>query len=527
MFYRHNLFPVFSYLLLQACLWLGGIEAHSQPGKYTLTPNLSHTRPEYNKLIPQKIDAPKKFQNSFDTSLTLNASTCYTPHLFYIGGLKNPTGLEFDDKEVLHVIDFDSNGAIYALPATKLIYDDYENFADTLIKVVDSVYAHSFKFFGGNIYVAERHRIIKCSDINRDGFFETKEVLVDSLIEFDTLSGPFNRSLVIDTVKLKMYVAVSASCNVCREESTGQIIEYNLNGGDKRIVATGIRKVLAMEAKYTGWTKTQLWTANQGSTGQEDTIPPDWIDNVLNRDSSYYGFPFAYGYQNWFNFDSLPEYAALKPITAKDSARVAKMHHPAGLLPAYSYATDIAIAQVIDLDESGELIMTLGGDTQVQMNRGYKVIVVSVENQDVYYYKDLITGFITDTLKGTHWGRPAGIARRDKWLMTSDIFISSNSGVRGILKLNGRCPVLGLSENPKYYFQVYPNPILDYLRFEPALPKEAMVHLTDASGKKVWSMHTQREINEIQLPELAQGIYILQVESKQGSFHKILVKTNE
>ena len=230
--------------LLLFANFIGWLNAYSQGGNYVLTPKIPLRHPEAGLEI-QKINVHQKFEGLFDSSLTLIAPKCYTLNLFHIGNLKNPAGLEFDNNHVLHVIDFDSNGAIYALPALK-IFNEYEDYSDTFIKVVDGIYGHSFKIYQGNIYVAEQNRILKCQDLDKDGFYETKEIIVNGEDWPNAISGKFTRSIVIDSIYQKIYVSIGASCNACREDFAGQIESYNLDGSGKKIVARGVRNGMAM-----------------------------------------------------------------------------------------------------------------------------------------------------------------------------------------------------------------------------------------------------------------------------------------
>jgi hypothetical protein len=249
------------------------------------------------------------------------------------------------------------------------------------------------------------------------------------------------------------------------------------------------------------------------------------MDDVLLNDSSFYGHPFAYGYQNWFNFDSLPEFVALKPITAVDSAQVKKMRHPAGLLPAHSVPTDADLAHVVNFDNSNDIIITLSGELN-RKNTGMKVIAVDHENAKIYSYSDLLTGFVTDTLTGDYWGKPSGVAIKNKHLMTTDIYISVNQGYNCILKLRGTCPVLGLSKNISQTFTIFPNPFFDYLKFEPPLPKQTLLRLSDINGKELIKMEAG-ELSEVKLPNLPSGVYFLHLESIEGNVRKLIIKSNE
>jgi len=520
--YFHLMKQIKLLLLFSLCVKL----ALGQPGTYTLTPmKPMATMVGGSGLFLQKVQVDPKFYGMFDTSRTVNLPEGYTAHLFYTGGLTKPRVLELDENDVLHVIDFKVNGAIYALPDT-----NNDNVADQMKVVVSGVNAHCFKFYKGNIWVAEQTRVLKCSDLDKDGVYETKEVIINNLASQapQPLLGHTTRSILIDDAKQKIYVSIGSLCNACREDYRAVIEEYNLDGSGRRIIATGARNAVGL-AKHPRTGK--LWANNNGSDRQGNDVPPEWIDWV--RDSGYYGYPFAYGHQNWFNFDAHADYTALKPIMAIDSAKVSKMHHPAALLQAHSAPMEL---EWVNLTVNGEqnpsgFITALRGSWNRTPATGFKIIYLRQEineyQQDsVASYADFMTGFLTDSVKRTYWGRPVGIAVKQNHLRSSDIYVSSDEGNMFILKLQGNSFWTGLKEQSQEKITVYPNPFTDLLNFRGALPLLATLRIIDPSGKEVFSGNAAG-ITELKLDFLRPGIYFMIIESPKGNWHKIIHKINE
>ena len=61
---------------------------------------------------------------------------------------------------------------------------------------------------------------LKCSDLDKDGVYETKEVIVNNLAlqAPQPLLGHTTRSILIDDAKQKIYVSIGSLCNACRED---------------------------------------------------------------------------------------------------------------------------------------------------------------------------------------------------------------------------------------------------------------------------------------------------------------------
>ncbi|MCF8427337.1 MAG: T9SS type A sorting domain-containing protein [Bacteroidia bacterium] len=510
-------------LLILAFSFIEMAHLQAQPGTYRLTPmEPMHGISGNNGLISKKVNVPPKFYGLFDTSRTLNLPDAYEAYLFHMGGLTKPRVLELDENGVLHVIDFTSNGAIYALPDT-----NFDNVADQMKVVLNGVNAHCFKFYKEHIYVAEQTRILKCSDLDKDGFYETKEVLIENLGTPAPSGGHTTRTMVIDDKKQKIYVSIGSQCNVCREDYRAVIEEYNIDGSGKRIIATGARNSVGLAIHpYSG----KLWANNNGSDRQGNDVPPEWIDWV--HDSGYYGYPFAYGHQNWFNFDAHSDYTALKPITAADSAKVSKMHHPAALIQAHSAPMELEWLGLSVLGEpQGGFITALRGSWNRTPATGFKLIFLRQTGNDhqqdsITSYADFMTGFLTDSVSRTYWGRPVGLAIQSRHLRSSDIYVSSDEGNKFILKLVGNHAWVGISEQTQEKWNVYPNPFTQKISFKEPLYVGSNLSITDAMGKEI-SQQNASGISELDLSFLPNGIYFLRVDSPKGGMHSIIQKIND
>ncbi len=309
----------------------------------------------------------------------------------------------------------------------------------------------------------------------------------------------------------------------------GIIRQYNDDGTGSRLYATGIRNAVGL----TIHPKTnRLWANNNGSDNQGNEIPPEWID--LIREGGFYGFPFAYGNQVWFNFDAVPEYKAIKPITFADSSKVSSMLEPAALIRAHQAPMALQF-----LNETFSKNMRYGFLTAVHGSwnttapnayRGYKIIYADLSNEDdttVNYIADFCSGFLTDSINRVFWGRPVGLAI-DR---NGNLFMSSDEGNTFILEiyhdLNGIPETLHVIEA-----RLYPNPLKNELNIDLELrdPTTLKISLIDLSGKE-WIIYSSYEKLmsatlyhfQFNTAELQPGIYFCTIKTKESSLTRKVI----
>src|SRR6478609_8140331 len=179
-------------LLLSALFILSSELACAQSAQLTPLGNLGmHT---------VTVTVPAKF--TFTAGRTLEVPSNYTASIFYTGGLGKPRFMAFSPAGVLHVSDM-TTGRIYAMPDA-----DKDGVADTMREVASGFSNnHDVKFYRGAMYVTETTRILKCTDGDGDGFYETKTVFISNIGSNQT-NGHVTRTLVFDSVNQKAYVSV-------------------------------------------------------------------------------------------------------------------------------------------------------------------------------------------------------------------------------------------------------------------------------------------------------------------------------
>lgn len=458
---------------LLICLLLGSIAVNAQ-----LTP----IKPL--KLKKELVEIPQRFKQVMNDSFWVNIPEGYRARIFFTGGLAKPRFLSFGPNGVLHVSDY-NQGKIYALPDT-----NNDGIADTLLVAASGfTINHDVKFFNGSMYVTEQQKVWKLSDNNNDGVYETRTLFIDSLgaKAAQPVGGHVTRSLAFDSVNQKVYVSIGSSCNVCREDYRSVIEQYDINGKNGRIYASGVRNAVGLVMNPV---TNRLWANNNGSDNQGNEIPPEWIDVV--RDGGFYGHPYAYGNKTWFNFNANSDYGALLPITATDSAKVNRLIVPAAQVEAHSAPMALTYLNnsfPVEL-RNGMLTALRGSWNAPGDQRGYRIAYLDFTDKldtTANYTSDFCSGFLKDSVNGLSWARPVGLAVNNK----GEVFMSSDGGYTFILQIYPIVAPVGLKKPLESEAQatIYPNPANNNITIEAneIFTGNLNVVIYDVLGKIVYS----------------------------------------
>jgi glucose/arabinose dehydrogenase len=352
------------------------------------------------KLVPVKLKVHGKFKDKMHGEYIVNIPEGYEAFLFHTGGFSKPRFMAWGPDSVLHIANMNS-GEIIALPDK-----NHDHVADTAIVAAKDAYGHDVKFFKKDMYVAEELKVEKFTDKDGDGIYETRSIFIDSILpgKQRPAGGHTTRTIVFDEINKKVYLSVGSSCNVCRETDRAVIFEFDLDGKNRKLFATGTRNCVGMAMNpHTN----ELWATNNGSDHQGNDIPPEWIDAV--RKNGFYGFPFAYGNQEYFDFNAHHDYKDIPPITSADSILVKKMKPPAALIQAHSapMAIEFSNNSFKNPFKNGAFV-AYRGSWDRSPPTGYKVVYLHFDkNKKVTGVYDFITGFYQDNQKP--WARPVGL----------------------------------------------------------------------------------------------------------------------
>jgi glucose/arabinose dehydrogenase len=381
--------------------------AYGQPGTAKLTPE------HKARLVSQKIVVPDKYKKNMSREYFVNIPEGYKATIFYTGELSKSRFMCWGPDSTLYVANM-SSGEVLALPDK-----DHNNVADTAIVVARNAYGHDLEFYGKDMYVAEELKVKKFSDKDGDGIFETSTVFIDNILggKLRPPGGHTTRTIVFDKARKKIYLSVGSSCNICREEGRALIYEYDLDGKNKKVFASGTRNCVGMTIHpRTG----ELWATNNGSDNLGNEIPPEWIDVI--KEDGFYGYPFAYGNQVYFDFKADDDYKKILPLKKSDSALVKKMEQPAALIQAHSAPMAIQFPNKSFKKEFKDgAFVAYRGSWDRHPPTGYKVVYLHFKKDQVTGVSDFITGFLPSD-GSEPWARPVGLEAdlRGNLYMSSD-----------------------------------------------------------------------------------------------------------
>ena len=471
-----------------------------------------------NSLNSMAIEIPSKYQTAFPTARSLQMPLGFKAKVFYAGNLlSKPRFMAWSPDSILHIAN-KSNGNIVAMPDR-----NRDGVADTAFVAANNLAgAHSLQFFRNALYVALQRQVIKLTDNNGDGIYETRSVFIDNIASGAQQPGGGHdtRTIVFDEINQKMYLSIGSLCNVCRETERAIIEQYDLNGQNRRIYATGMRNAVGMTLHPV---TNRLWANNNGSDNQGNDVPPEWIDIV--RDGGYYGYPFVHSYRQWFNFNLSADYRALLPITAGDSALVRRQVAPAGLIQAHSapMALEFSNASFPPQYRNG-LWMVYRGSWNRTPATGYKLVYLDFDNaQDTTANSvtDVVTGILNTN--GTAWARPVGLALDKR----GRLYLGSDDLAQCVLSIQTNATTDVKEYTQSIDFQLSPNPVSGEFMVEWTGFSEtsaSQVEVFNAVGKQVFSAKMQSRQQVFKLPNLPSGVYACRLSSgNQLGLKKMMV----
>ncbi len=437
----------------------------------------------------------------------------WTAKIFFAGtALGKPRFMSFGPDSVLFVANMNKNN-ILALPDV-----DRDGVADqAVVAATVSSYCHDVRFYRDTMFVCQESGVTKLWRSSGSGYvYDQRRVVIDKSSQANQTGGNHRtRTLVLDTIAMKIYVSVGSRGNADRESDRAVIEQYNWDGSDRRVFASGVRNAVGMALHpRTG----ALWANNNGSDLQGNNIPPEWVDIV--RDGGFYGYPYAYHTQNFFDMNQ-SSYADLKPITSSDSSNVAKMVPPAGLVTAHSapMALVFSHATMPEGFRKGAFMALRGSWNRMPLS-GTKVVYLDVDDDAdtiINVAVDFCRGFLNDSNdQGSRWARPVGLALG----ADGKVYISSDDLKQFILVLTPPTAT-NVSDDEKdlgTLIDIEMNNDVIAVRL-PNTMTDAAVSLLDLEGRLVHST-TATASTQIDTASLASGVYLVVVRSGDVSHSK-------
>jgi glucose/arabinose dehydrogenase len=484
-------------LISNLCLLLAGQVMAQTAGQ--LTPVIT------TNLVNTTIEVPPPYRTAFATARNFQMPTGFRAKVFYAGNLLSKARfMAFSADSVLHVANKNS-GTVVALPDR-----NRDGVADTAFVAASGLSgAHDVRFFRGAMYVALQRQVIKLEDRDGNGNYETRSTFIDNIASGAQQPGGGHdtRTIVFDERNQKMYLSIGSLCNVCRETARAIVEEYDLNGQNRRVFATGIRNAVGMTLHPV---TNRLWANNNGSDNQGNDVPPEWIDII--RDGGFYGYPFAHSFRQWFNFGSSApsDYRALLPMTAADSAMMQRMAAPAALVQAHSAPMALTFSNTSMPPQYRQgLWCVYRGSWNRTPATGYKVVYLDfTDAQDTLANSvtDIITGFQTPSV----WGRPVGLALDQR----GNLYLGTDDGAQAIFHISTNAATSSQELAERIDFKLFPNPVQQQFSIQipdNLLGERVEVEVFDAVGRLVLREILRGGKQAWQVGDWAAGQYLCRV----------------
>lgn len=473
------------------------------------------------------VEQPVQYRGILPANATVNVPAGFKVSVFYAGAqLKKPRFMAWSPAKVLHIADLDAR-SIFALPDANA-----DGIADTIITVATNVVAHDIAFYRGDLYAAQERSVLRLSDVNGDGFYETRVDFIAPIAAGAAQpgGGHTTRTIIIDSLRNKFYLSIGSLCNVCRADAPTEtdyqralIEEWNVDGTGRRTLASGIRNAVGMLMRGG-----RLWATNNGSDNQGNDVPPEWIDVI--RDSGFYGYPFAHSHGIYFPMGSTApsDYRALLPLTARDSAKVQSMVQPAALIQSHSAPMALVSGHPLMPQQfRNGVFVSLRGSWNRTPATGGKIVYLDFDNEadtSANSVTDFLSGFMTDSTRSSGWGwaRPVGLAVDTE----GRLYVGSDANSRFILVVSPEKTSTTEWDTAKNAAEVddcYLASSADgkmFVRCKGGAAGITSVRVYDTKGELVRTFGAaQAEGTEsVELNGLYQGMYLVHVGMNDGSY---------
>jgi len=257
-------------------------------------------------------------------------------------------------------------------------------------------------FLDGDLYVAEIHRIIKFTGIEKRLRNPGKpEIVFEGLPRKKWHGWKF----IHFGPDGKLYVPIGSPCNVCETDESlfGTITRMNKDGTGFEIFARGIRNSVGFDwHPETG----ELWFTDNGRDMLGDDLPPDELNNAP-RAGLHFGFPYLHG------SDVVDPEFGNKPVMVTFTKPAQNLGPHVASLGMQFYTGSMFPAEY-----SHQIFIAEHGSWNRSQPIGYRVSLVRLENSKPVSYEVFAEGWLQ---KNNILGRPVDIEIiRDGSLLVSD-----------------------------------------------------------------------------------------------------------
>lgn len=394
---------LFSLMVILAGLWEPQPGAAQTPqDKKTFLPGIYH-----QSSLPPEDEATRRIQLPAGFAIRIFAIVPASPRLMAVGPDGHLYVALMSSGQIARLPDRDNNG----------LADGVEIVASGLDR------PHNLEWYNGWMYVAENPRIDRLTDQDKDGVYETRQLVTSNIPG----QGGHNTRTLHFGPDGKLYISAGSSCNVCVESDPRRaaILRFNPDGSipaDNPFAAdvdTQKRPVWAWGLRNSVdflWTPTgDLWASMMGSDGLGDNTPPEVMVTRVEK-GSWHGWPYCYTPKLGTN--QPPQGQVRDTRLPLPSGRDCSQAVPA-LFTAPAHSAPIGMSTAVESNfpasYQDDLFVAYHGSWNTSSPANYrdcKVERVIVENGAVVGSETFATGWrAADRLCGdaATWGRPAGI----------------------------------------------------------------------------------------------------------------------
>lgn len=346
-------------------------------------------------LIKKDLIIPEEINSSL-RGRTLNIPQAFEISL-YASNLGNTRFMDLDEADNIFVTDM-KGGRVFLVKDT-----DGDGYAENNI-VVDSNLRnpHGIDWYKSDLYVAEEHQVIVYRNIDENGKYSNKEVIIENL---PNGGGHSSRTVVIGPDE-KIYVVAGSSCNICEEddERRAAIFRYAIDGGWEEMFAEGLRNTVGFVFDDEG----KMWGVDNGRDRIGDEIPVEEL-NLIEYQKNY-GWPYCHG-----NQINNPEYPDRSDFCKNQT------QSPAFEMQAHSAPLGLTLTpdslRYPGLENNA--IIAFHGSWNRTIPTGYKIVRIDISKSDSQTI-NLISGWLEDD--GNVWGRPVDVKFNSK----GELYISDD-----------------------------------------------------------------------------------------------------
>lgn len=363
---------------------------------------------KYTDLQSQLISVPDIYKNgTFAEARYLNLPQDFKVSL-WAAGLSNPRQIDWTNEGNLVVADKGS-GSIKLLSKAYEGYGEIKATIDSNLRIPSGV-----DYYKGNLYVGTEKQILLYTNLQEDGTYSEKKVIIDNLPATEGISSHKTRTVKVGPDE-KLYITIGSSCNVCVEadERRASMLIANLDGTEAKVFASGLRNTVDFIFKASV-NDFKIWGVDNGRDLIGDDIPPEEV-NIIGEGKDY-GWPYCYG--SGINNPEYPERSGYCKTETEGNLYGMQAHSaPLGL--TFLINEDLTQRVKFPLVEfKDDLFIAFHGSWNRSIPTGYKIVridISSAESKEVNF----ATGWITNN---SVWGRPVDV----KFDKIGDMYISDD-----------------------------------------------------------------------------------------------------